>query len=175
MKKPIIVSVLLFLLVSCWDEVSRQNKQAVLEAGTNTMKMNFESFIEDGWNKQDTAKFKAISTENFTRNLNGNPVATSQKEMQAHMAAFFKAFPDLHVRRDSIYIKDHTIFMHWTSTGTHKGAFGETEATGKKVKIKGLSQLYFDTDGKIYQEDVVYNELEMLKQLGYSLNPPILE
>ena len=65
--------------------------------------------------------------------------------------------------------------MKWHSTGTNTGRFGELPATGKKVKIEGLSHLYFNEDGKMYQEDVFYNELNLLQQLGYSLNPPIVE
>ena len=48
----------------------------------------------------------------------------------------------------------------------------EGHTPGKKVKINGLSHLYFDDAGKLYREDVYFNELDLLQQLGYSLQPP---
>ncbi len=130
--------------------------------------------MDSCWNKGNSESLTTISTENFTRHLNGIRVAGSQKEMQAHMAVYFTAFPDLEVVFDSVHIKDNKVFMHWTSTGTNTGVFGEFPATGKKVKINGLSHLYFDDMGMLYQEDVYFNELDLLQQLGYTLNPPIV-
>ena len=47
--------------------------------------------------------------------------------------------------------------------------------TNKKVKINGFSHLYFNEEGRIYREDIFYNELEFLQQMGYSLKAPILK
>lgn len=149
------------------------------EKGELTMeskiKTNLNAFLDSCWNKGDTNQIDKISTENFTRFLNGIKVASSQKEMQAHMSVYFTAFPDLEVLYDSISIKDNKVFMKWTSTGTNTGRFGEFPATGKKVKIKGLSHLFFNKTGMLYKEDVYYNELDLLQQLGYTLKPPIVE
>jgi predicted ester cyclase len=65
--------------------------------------------------------------------------------------------------------------VHWIFTGTHTGLFADVIATGKKVRINGFSHFYFNKDGQIYQEDIFYNELEFLQQLGYSLEAPRLK
>jgi len=137
--------------------------------------ITLNTYMDSCWNKGSVASLKHIATEEFTRNLNGINVASTHNEMQAHMTIFFTGFPDLAVKLDSTFVKKNTIFTHWTSTGTHTGMFGEIAATGKKVQINGLSQLYFDNEGRIIREDVVFNELELLQQLGYTLNPPVLE
>ena len=72
-------------------------------------------------------------------------------------------------------IKDRHLFAHWTFTGTNTGIFGEFPATGKKAKVSGMSLLSFDEEGKLYREEVYYNELDLLQQLGYTLVPPALE
>ena len=91
------------------------------------------------------------------------------------MNVYFTAFPDLEVSLEETEIKGNKAFLQWQSTGTNTGIFGEMAATGKKVKINGLSHLYFDDTGKLYREDVYYNELDLLQQLGYTLTPPNLE
>ena len=131
--------------------------------------------IDTCWNNQNLGAFQDLATDDFVRNLNGISVAKNQNEMEAHMQVFFTAFPDLEISLEESEIKGNKIFLLWQSTGTNTGVFGEVAATGKKVKINGLSHLYFDELGRLYREDVYYNELDLLQQLGYSLSPPNLE
>jgi len=67
-------------------------------------------------------------------------------------------------------IFDNTQFTHWEMTGTNTGEFAGSPATGKKVKITGLSRIHFNGDGKVDEENVFYNELDLMKQLGKTLN-----
>ena len=41
--------------------------------------------------------------------------------------------------------------MNWECPGSNTGEYGEMQATGKKIKIKGLSQQYFTEEGKLYK------------------------
>jgi len=141
----------------------------------NTMRANFDIFIENGWNKKDMPMFRAISAENYIRNLNGIEVANNQSEMEANMNIYFTGFPDSRLSVDNITIKDLHLFTHWTFSGTNTGVFGETGPTGKKIKVSGFSTIEFNGKGKIIRESVYYNELELLQQLGFTLNPPVVE
>ena len=76
---------------------------------------------------------------------------------------------------DDTFIKDSVVFTHWEVDGPNTGIFAEAPATGKKIKISGLSLIYFNKEGKIYKENVCYNELDLLQQLGYTLVPPVLK
>ena len=76
---------------------------------------------------------------------------------------------------NEIYNKNNRVFIKWTFTGTNTGVFGESPATGKKVKILGFSSVLLNTEGKIVKEDVFYNELDLLQQLGYTMKFPIVE
>jgi len=164
-----------FCAVACNE--TKEQKASILAMNTNedTIQAHLRIYIDSCWNKQDTTCISRISTEKFTRNLNGIRVAGTKKEMQAHMSVFLTGFPDLHLTMEKFYVKGNTVFMHWSSSGTNTGVFGEIAATGKKVQIRGLSQIYFDDQGKIYEEEVIYNELSLLQQLGYTLSPPVLE
>ena len=102
-------------------------------------------------------------------------MADTQREMKAHLSVFFTAFPDLELTLEHTYVKDDNAFVQWHSEGTNTGIFSEMVPTGKKVKINGMSQLYFNKEGKLYREIVYYNELDLLQQLGYTLVPPVLQ
>lgn len=172
-KIPIIApAILLLLLVFCKE---RQANTDVRVHKESTIKANFESFINNGWNNGDMKKVKAIADENYIRTLNGITVATHHNEMEANMNIFTEGFPDCKITIEQIFLKDNNLFAQWTFKGTNNGVFGESAPTGKKVRIRGCSALLFNDQGKIAKEDVFYNELELLQQLGYSLIPPILE
>ena len=169
MKRMGILSVLLLVVVlTCKkghnDETITKQEQAITT--------NFNSFIENAWNYKNMDSLKSVSVKNFIRHLNGIQVASNQNEMVANMNIFFIGFPDLEVSIENRTIKDNQLFAHWTFKGTNTGLFGEAPATGKSIIVSGYSELSFDMEGKIIQEDVYYNELQLLQQLGYTLNPP---
>lgn len=174
MSTAILISALV-LFVSCKEQPAQQDSKIAVNTWENTMKKNFNSFIVDGLNKKDIAKFKFISSENYNRILNGITVANNQNEMEANMNIFFTGFPDGKVTVNEIIIKDNHLFAQWEFTGTNIGIFGESPPTGKKVYISGYSTILFNAKGKMIQENVYYNELELLQQMGYSLKPPVLE
>ena len=162
--------ILLVVGVSCQHKTKKQ--EIVME---NRLNLQLGTLIDSCWNGQNVDAFEGLSTDDFTRNLNGISVAKNQIEMEAHMKVYFTAFPDLEVSLEEAEVKGNKVFLLWQSTGTNTGVFGEVAATGKKVKINGLSHLYFDDAGRLYREDVYYNELDLLQQLGYTLTPPNLE
>lgn len=161
---------LVVIWISCEQKTKRQ--EMVME---DQLQRQLVTFIDTCWNDRNVEAFRELSTADFTRNLNGISVAKNQTEMEAHMNVFFTAFPDLEVSVEESDVKGQKVFILWQSTGTNTGVFGEVAPTGKKVKINGLSHLYFDDAGKLYREDVYYNELDLLQQLGYTLTPPNLE
>ena len=160
-----------FLLwISCQD---KQNESDL--ARQEQLRDQLELYIDSCWNKQNLEVLGKLTTSGFIRKLNGIRVAKSSNEMEAHMKVFFNAFPDLEISLEEIDIKGNNIFLIWQSTGTNTGVYGEVGATGKKVKINGMSKLYFDEVGQMYREYVYFNELDLLQQLGYSLSFPNLE
>ncbi|WP_273567345.1 ester cyclase [Maribacter halichondriae] len=174
--KIIGLTYLLFLAlnVSCKGDVqSTPNMKE--QISQNQISSNLNCFVDHAWNGQNVDSLRSISTENVIRNQNGIEVASNQNELEANMNIFFTAFPDLHLQLEHSDIQNDDVYLQWTSTGTNTGIFGESAPTGKKVKLQGISHLHFNAEGKLVQEDVYYNELELLQQLGYTLNPPVLE
>ncbi len=169
-KSVIHILILLVVITACKTE----NKSAELSMN-DKLSSNLNVFIDSCWNDQNVSKLNKLVSKNFVRILNGIKVAGNENEMAAHMNVFFTGFPDLEIQYADAYIEGNNIFMNWECTGSNTGVFGEMRATGKKIRIQGLSHLYFTDEGKLYKEDVYYNELDLLQQLGYTLTSPVLE
>lgn len=166
------IRICLFFLfcVSC-----QQKKENNAPSKEEKMKATMLVFIDSCWNNKDMDKLPDVSSENFIRSMNGIQVANNQKEIRAHMNVFFMGFPDMKLTNNEMFVKGDIIFAKWTFTGTNTGIFGENAPTGKRVKVSGTSKVLFDGSGKMLLEDVYYNELDLLQQLGFTMNPPVLE
>ncbi len=177
MKGFPLISIAIFILLACtacngkrYDEMARVSQQK-----DSIILNQIHTYIDSLWNKKDTTFLKSLSDRGFERNLNGIEVANTPREMQSHLNVFFTAFPDLKISLEEAHIQDGKAFIQWSASGTNTGVFGEVGPTGKKVKVNGVSHIYFNQDGKLYREFVFFNELDLLQQLGYTLVPPILQ
>ena len=171
-KISIVLLAFIILFISCREEQSQQNE---LEAKEIAIKATINNMVTQCWNNKDMEKFRAIATENFIRKNNGIIVANNRNEMEATMNVFFTGFPDLEIILNNTIIKGNQAFSQWTAVGTNTGIFGETAATGKKIKFSGYHVGYYNNEAKYTGEEVYYNELELLQQLGYTLVSPIVE
>jgi steroid delta-isomerase-like uncharacterized protein len=79
---------------------------------------------------------------------------------------WFRAFPGLAFRTDSLLVDGHRAAQFFTVSGTHSGAFGGVPATGRKFQITGAWLFTFDEDGKIAEDWRVYDVTSMLVQIG---------
>ena len=132
-------------------------------------------FVDICWNEKDLSLIDSIFAENVNRNVNNIKIATNRVELAANLNVYFTGFPDIFLVINSTFSKNNQTFVDWSLTGTNTGVFGEVQATGKKVRISGFSRVIFNAEGKILHEDIYYNELELLQQLGYTLIPPNVE
>ena len=130
-----------------------------------------EKFVSEFLNKKDASVLKDIVADNFVRYMNDVKESSGADELASHMDVFFKGFPDFKItplHKSPIF--NNTRFVHWQMTGTNTGEFNGSPATGKKVKITGLSRLHFNGDGKLDEENVFYDQLDLMQQLGHTLN-----
>ncbi len=169
LKALLYVFICAVFLPSCERSKHRSEVQQQL------LKNHLVRYIDTCWNQQNLNKLNPIISDDFERHLNGISVASSTNELKAHMEVFFKGFPDLEIITNEINMNDEVVLLHWISIGSNTGIYGEMPPTGKKVKVSGLSHIYFNKEGQIYREDVYFNELELLQQLGYTLNSPVLK
>ena len=149
-------------------EIEKENNRPVEE---KTILAQSDKFVNEFLNKQDESVLSTVLDDNYKRYMNEVQDASSPKELAAAMKVFFTAFPDFKIKRlHTSPIVNNMYFVHWQMTGTNTGEFAGSPATGKKVKITGLSRLHFNGEGKIDEEDVFYDQLSLMKQLGHTLN-----
>jgi len=164
-------------LYNYWDSAPITAAMAEIEKTNNlpvadkTIIAQVDIFVNEFLNKQDASVLGDILTDNYVRYMNDVKVASNPQELADGMQAFFTGFPDFNItnpHRSPIF--DNTMFIHWEMTGTNTGEFNGSPATSKKVKISGLSRLHFNGDGKVDEENVFYDQLSLMEQLGKSLN-----
>jgi len=136
-----------------------------------TIYSQIETLIDIFTNKQDFSVLGHLIADGHVRYINDVKVASGPTELQASMAPYFTGFPDFNIKLlHKSPIMDNAIFIHWKMTGTNDGAFAGSQATGKKVDVNGLSRLHFNEEGKLDTEHIHFDQLDLMQQLGRSLN-----
>lgn len=144
-------------------------------SGHSLRKQVVTKYVDSGWNSNDGSTLGKILADEFVRNLNGIQVVKGSVELDAYIQNYRKAFPDLRVTLDQWVESGEQVVAVWTFEGTNTGVFGEFTPTGKKARVHGVSMFTLNEENKISREDIYYNELYLLQQLGYELIPPNLE
>jgi steroid delta-isomerase-like uncharacterized protein len=135
---------------------------------TEKNKVILSEFMEEIWNKGnlDVAD-KFISTPYTIHHDPGD-----QWEGQSLDLPTFKkrvlysrqTFPDLHFAIQEIVSEGDKVAITWYLEGTHRGDIPGLPATGKKVKVPGLTIYYF-SNGKITGHWQVIDRLGFMQQV----------
>ena len=123
-----------------------------------------------GWNTGNLDGLDAVLAPNFHRRSAGGLNSDDLAGMKKAMTDFRASFPDLKVVIDEGHFLQDTSFVLWTATGTNTGP-GATPPTGKSIKVSGASLGRYN-DGKMVEELVYFDALDMQQQLGFTLAPP---
>jgi steroid delta-isomerase-like uncharacterized protein len=84
------------------------------------------------------------------------------------------SYPDFTVTVDELIVAENKTIPRWTITGTNTGARKGVPATGKKMKVSGVT-IASMSNGKTTEELVFYNQAALLAQLGFTITPPSTE
>jgi steroid delta-isomerase-like uncharacterized protein len=127
--------------------------------------------VDEAFNNRDWAAFSERHTENV---VSHSPThAEPTKGIKAHresLQGLLDAFPDFQMKRVRSFGQGDWVCATYMFTGTHKGPLkgpgGKTiPPTNKSIRIEFASALKFE-NGKIAEEHIYYDRLEMLAQLG---------
>ena len=80
------------------------------------------------------------------------------------LQAVTRAFPDYRWNLRHLLIDDPWIAAHFLDTGTHKGTFLDTPATGRTIRIQEFATYRVDA-GRIVEVWVAADNLDLLAQL----------
>lgn len=99
----------------------------------------------------------------FSLNQHGELVGI--EAFKQHLSPITNAFPDLAYTTLGLTEENNIVTLYWEANGTQTNPLGNIPATGKKVTVRGLS-LFYVKEGRIQENIVFYNEMEIPKQLG---------
>lgn len=155
----------IFLLGNCTNDFEKEAYEAQNIKTT-------EAYVATIYNKKNLDSLEIFFSNQFLRKVNTIDLAVDSSELSANINILFIAFPDLHLAIEHLVATENKVFMNWTIVATNMGNFGDHPATGKKIKISGISRFDFNDSGKITFENIYYNELSLMQQLGYNLTEP---
>ena len=175
MKKLILLSkitqiafiLLLAALVSCQYETENTKAEEDMKALSNRA---LKIWSEGNYDLLD----ELYSPEIVRHEVNIMEDLVGTKEYKDNVTLVRTTYPDFNVIVDEVFVKDDRVVLRWTVTGTNTGPRGDQPATGKRVQFSGINIDRF-VDGKIVEEWVYFNMADVLKQLGYTFNPPSIE
>jgi steroid delta-isomerase-like uncharacterized protein len=150
-------SVLLILFVICVPAKAQQTK--VQERNKEVARNFFEEVIGQGrLDKYAESHAKDFVAHGETRD------ATLEEDMAAAREER-KALPDMSVKVNQILAERDLVAVYWTASGTNTQAGMGFPATGKKIKVDGMTIFRFKA-GKICEEWSVWCLLEAMRQMG---------
>ena len=154
--------------IPLFHEVMSNNSSRVEE------NMHLMKTLDDAWNSQDWDTFSKRHTGDVVVRWPGQPPTNGIDAHKKEGEYFFKAFPDNHVENNPYKI----LFGQgdWTCsiavfTGAHKGEMMGLDGkmippTNKTFKVDFCTLARWNNDGKIVEENLFYDQIGMLTQLG---------
>jgi steroid delta-isomerase-like uncharacterized protein len=134
-----------------------------------------------GWIEMSTDEHKAIARRFFEAFITGDfedvlapgykdhdappGTPTGPEGIRQLTEATRTAFPDLRFHISDQIAEGDKVTTVYTLEGTNTGEFMGMPATGKQVRMRGIS-VYRIADGKLQEGWVQYDALGMLQQLG---------
>ena len=101
----------------------------------------------------------------YTSTIKVNDVPMDPAAVTAQFEPLISAFPDWHWEMRHIVVDGDYIAVHFTVTGTHRGAFQGIEATGRRVTVSEFT-LYRLEDGKFAEVWDLVDMDAVMSQIG---------
>jgi steroid delta-isomerase-like uncharacterized protein len=155
-------SFLLLLFVICVPALAQQAGEQVRN------KEIARSFFEDVLDQGRFDKYAESHAKDFVAHA-GNHDATLEQDIAAAKEER-QALPDLRVSVNQILAERDLVAVYWTASGTNTQAGMGFPATGKKIKIDGMTMFRLKA-GTICEEWSVWDMLSVMRQAGL-FSPP---
>jgi len=156
-------SCLLLLFLICMPAMAQQ-QAAEQERNKQVARAFFEDVLDQG--RFD--KYADSHSKDFVAHA-GSHDATLAEDIAAAMDER-KALPDMRVGVNQLVAERDLVAVYWTASGTNTQAGMGFPATGRKVKIDGMTLFRFKA-GKICEEWSFWDMLSIMRQLGLSSSP----
>jgi steroid delta-isomerase-like uncharacterized protein len=120
--------------------------------------------VEDHWNKKNPPLVAEVFDEKATLYTPDGTLRGHEGALQL-LAAYTAAFPDFRLIIDDLLVDGENVTLRWTFIGTHEGAFGVINASGKSVSVPGIA-IFQIVDDKARDVRMVWDKYALLQQIG---------
>ena len=164
-KLLLIISILLLILLFTFCEQSDYSSQ---------ISPVIDKYIE-AWNTGNLSLLNGIVDSSFElRKLPDFKPMHGIKALEEYLVNTRTVIPDFFLEEtEKLFISDTAVVVTWTFKGTYKGE-NDLPPTGSKIDISGFSIIYFN-DNKLTGEWIAFSDLTWVKQLGFSITPPVIQ
>lgn len=136
--------------------------------GSSGMTQDVAGYVTDLLNALNTHDLERIASF-YADDFEGEDVGAVLPQHGSHervqvFASFVQAFPDLQFTGAALAEGDQ-VALFWTMTGTHHGTIMRIPATGRSVRVRGVSLLTI-TDGKITRGLQIWDTAGFFRSLG---------
>ena len=150
--------------------------QSVSAQSNDDMKATFGKSLKI-WNEGNVEVIDEVYSADLVRHGADGQEVVGAEAFKAYIGVMRTIYADFNVVVDGEFGSGDMLAVHWTVTGTNKGALSEeVPATGKSINIPGVTIFKFK-DGKIAEEWAYWNHGgpgSVMTQLGFNLAPPMM-
>ena len=100
--------------------------------------------FEEGWNRQEFSRVRQLLAVEFPLHVGGATRLTNAEQFESIVGEWHKAFPDFRFDIHSITADDRMAAVRATLNGTHRGAWGDLQPTGRTVAVEHAFFLAID-------------------------------
>jgi steroid delta-isomerase-like uncharacterized protein len=121
-------------------------------------------FLDEIWNRKKPKMIHQFIASDYLRH-SPNGTIRGAEGLEKEYDTYVTAFPDCHIRVDDAVGEGDRVVLRYTVAGTNTGKLLDTPATRKSVTIPGVA-FFRIVKGKIAEEHVTWDRLDMMQQLG---------
>jgi steroid delta-isomerase-like uncharacterized protein len=124
-------------------------------------------WFDEVWNRGRLETIHELMAPEFVGIGQSGPgeVIRGPREFQAFVEKLRGAFPDIHVTIEDAFEGGGRVAARWSATMTHNGDHLGLPATGKQIRITGIS-IGRIVDGKIVEGWDNWDQLSMMRDVG---------
>ncbi len=122
------------------------------------------------WNQGNLEVIDELYAANYVRHQNDGTEVAGLDSFKQAVTRFRATFPDLKLTFGERIVQGDMACRIWTATGTNTGP-GDFPPTGKAVSVNGVAVSKI-IDGMVVEDWLYFNEATMLRQLGFTIEPP---
>jgi len=127
--------------------------------------------VEEIWNQHDPNAITKYYADDIRYDSPASGSRYGIQGVRQHVLSLLNGYPDLCIRVQNIWVRGSDVFVHCTLSGTNSGNIYGIPPTFRVVSYDMLSHVQI-RNGKICNETVYFDFLDVHRQLGFELIMP---